>query len=83
MTTHDLGPDRCAIVTAAAAGLEADPVMARLAERMINVSTTVPEHNQFDTELRGVHPLVRFSPHHYTTEDEIDRTLEAVAGLVV
>jgi selenocysteine lyase/cysteine desulfurase len=41
----------------------------------------VPEHNPLDTQDRGVHPLIRFSPHYYNTEDEIDRTTELVAGL--
>jgi selenocysteine lyase/cysteine desulfurase len=41
----------------------------------------VAEHNPLDTEERGVHPLVRFSPHYYNTEAEIDRTVAAVAEL--
>ena len=41
----------------------------------------MPEHNPLDTQDRGVHPLIRFSPHYYNTEDEIDRTTELVAGL--
>jgi selenocysteine lyase/cysteine desulfurase len=45
------------------------------------VSTTVAEQNPFDTEERGVHPLVRFSPHYYNTEVEIERTVAAVAEL--
>ena len=40
-----------------------------------------PEDNPFDTEDRGVHPLVRLSPHYYNTEDEIDRAVAAIDGL--
>jgi selenocysteine lyase/cysteine desulfurase len=47
----------------------------------INVTTTIPEDTQFDTEDRGVHPLVRLSPHYYNTEDELDRAVEVVASL--
>jgi selenocysteine lyase/cysteine desulfurase len=47
----------------------------------VNVSTTVPEDNLLDTLDRGVHPLIRFSPHYYNTDEEIDRTTELVAGL--
>jgi selenocysteine lyase/cysteine desulfurase len=79
--THDLGRQRCAIVTASVAARTADEVARALAERGINVTTTVPEDNQLDTLDRGVHPLVRFSPHYYNTEDEIDRTLGEVAEL--
>jgi selenocysteine lyase/cysteine desulfurase len=45
------------------------------------VSTTVPEHNQLDTEQRGVHPLIRLSPHHYNTTNELDRTVTEIASL--
>ncbi|MGD0068590.1 MAG: aminotransferase, partial [Streptosporangiaceae bacterium] len=54
---------------------------AALGRDSINVSTTVAEHNPLDTEERGIHPLVRFSPHYYNTEAEIDRAVAAVAEL--
>jgi selenocysteine lyase/cysteine desulfurase len=41
----------------------------------------VAEHNPLDTEERGIHPLVRFSPHYYNTEAEIDRAVAVVAEL--
>jgi selenocysteine lyase/cysteine desulfurase len=47
----------------------------------VNVSTTVPRHNPLDTQDRDVHPLIRFSPHYYNTEEEIDRATEQVAAL--
>ena len=81
VTTHDLGTHRCAIVTAKIAGRSAEDVAAALGRAGINVSTTVAEHNPLDTEERGVHPLVRFSPHYYNTQAEIDRTVAAVAEL--
>ena len=79
--TRDLGEVRCAIVTASAAGVHAADVAAHLARAGVNVTTTVPEHTQFDTEDRGVHPLVRFSPHYYNTEAELDRAVRSVAAL--
>jgi selenocysteine lyase/cysteine desulfurase len=81
VTTHDLGRSRCAIVTAEVDGVAAEEVHAALARSAINVTTTSPEHTQFDTEERGVHPLVRFSPHYYNTIEELDRAVEVVAGL--
>lgn len=81
VTTHDLGEHRCAIVTAKVDGLSATEVAAGLARQRINVTTTDPEHTQFDTEHRGVHPLVRLSPHYYNTEAELDRTVEVMADL--
>ncbi len=76
-----LGTHRCAIVTAKIADRSVDDVAAALGRAGINVSTTVAEHNPLDTEERGVHPLVRFSPHYYNTEVEIDRAVAAVAEL--
>ena len=52
---------------------------AALGRAGVNVTTTVPGHNPYDTEDR--HPLVRFSPHYYNTEEEIDRATELVAAL--
>jgi selenocysteine lyase/cysteine desulfurase len=81
VTVHDLGQTRCAIVTAKIDGLAAPQAAQALARAGVNVSITVPEHNPLDTQDRGVHPLIRFSPHYYNTDEEIDRTTELVAGL--
>jgi selenocysteine lyase/cysteine desulfurase len=79
VTVHDLGRERCAIVTARVAGMDTGDVADGLSCRGINVSTTVAEHNQFDT--RDVHPMLRLSPHYYNTEAEIDRAIDVVASL--
>ena len=81
VSTHDLGEVRCAIVTASVAGVATDEVAAHLARAGVNVTTTVPEQTPFDTEERGVHPLVRLSPHVYNTEDELDRAVRAIVEL--
>ena len=81
ITTHDLGQTRCAIVTAKIDRLEAEPAAAAPRRAAVNVSTTVPGDNPLDTQDRGVHPLIRFSPHYYNTEDDIDRATELVAAL--
>ncbi len=81
VTTHDLGQTRCAIVTAKLANTSAVEAAAVLGRAGVNVSTTVPEDNPLDTEDRGIHPLIRLSPHYYNTEDEIDRATELVAAL--
>jgi selenocysteine lyase/cysteine desulfurase len=81
VSTHDRGATRCAIVTASVEGVPADEVAARLREKGVNVSVTVPEHTQFTTEVRGLPPLVRLSPHYYNTEAELDRAVEELAAL--
>jgi selenocysteine lyase/cysteine desulfurase len=81
VTVHDLGRVRCAIVTAKINGVAAEQAAQALRRAGVNVSTTVPGHNPLDTLDRGVHPLIRFSPHYYNTEEEIDRTTDLVAAL--
>lgn len=78
VSTHDLGQVRCAIVTARVEGVPAAEVAAELGRAGVNVSTTVAAHSQLDD--RAVHPLVRFSPHYYNTEEELDRAVELVAA---
>lgn len=78
---HDLGRTPCAIVTASLDGTPTGEFAAQIKAQGINVSVTTPEHNQFDTEVRPVHPLVRLSPHYYNTSDEIDKALTVVADL--
>ncbi|MFD9193103.1 aminotransferase class V-fold PLP-dependent enzyme [Streptomyces phaeochromogenes] len=81
VTTYDLGRRRCAIVTAKADGVSTADVAAALGGRGVNVTTTVAAHTQFDTEDRGVHPLVRLSPHYYNTEAELGLAVEVFAEL--
>ncbi|MGW2290589.1 aminotransferase class V-fold PLP-dependent enzyme [Streptomyces phaeochromogenes] len=81
VTTYDLGLRRCAIVTAKVDGVSTADVAAALGGRGVNVTTTVAAHTQFDTEDRGVHPLVRLSPHYYNTEAELDSAVEVFAEL--
>jgi selenocysteine lyase/cysteine desulfurase len=81
VTTHDRGRTRCAIVTASVEGVPADEVAARLREKSVNVSVTVPRHTQLTTEVRPLPPLVRLSPHYYNTDEELDRAVEELAAL--
>jgi selenocysteine lyase/cysteine desulfurase len=81
VSVHDLGEVRCAIVTARIQGVPAADVAAALGRAGVNVSTTVAEHSPLDTEDRAVHPLVRFSPHYYNTEEELDRAVSLVAAI--
>lgn len=79
--THDLGITRCAIVTASLDGVPSEELARQVKSGGVNVSLTVAEHSQFDAEVRSVHPLVRFSPHYYNTEADLERVLDIVAGI--
>jgi selenocysteine lyase/cysteine desulfurase len=79
VTVHDLGEERCGIVTFSRAGRSAGDVAAALAERRINVSVSPGSYSRLDFERRGLTDLVRASVHYYNTSDEIERLVEAVA----
>jgi selenocysteine lyase/cysteine desulfurase len=81
VSTYDQGVRQGAIVTAKVDGVASEDVMAALTAADINVTLTVPLDNPLDTEERGVHPLVRLSPHYYNTEAELDRAVEVIAAL--
>lgn len=81
VAVRDLGRERCAIVTCTVGALPAAEVAAALARHGVNVSVTAPDHTPFDAQRRALPPLVRFSPHYYTTGDEVDRPVDLVAAL--
>jgi selenocysteine lyase/cysteine desulfurase len=81
VTTYDQGVRKGAIVTAKVDGVPSEDVMAALTAADVNVTLTVPVDNPLDTEERGVHPLVRLSPHYYNTEAELDRATDVIAAL--
>ena len=62
-------------------GWEPAPLVAALRQRGINTSAQFRNYAVFDFDEKGVAGAVRLSPHYYNTEDEIDRTIAAVAEL--
>lgn len=79
--THDLGTERCGIVTFTVEGKTADEVKAALAAKRINVSTTTVNGTRVDMEQRGLAPMTRASVHYYNSEDEVAAAIDAVAAL--
>jgi len=59
----------------------ADELAAWLRGRGVNVSVTWPPYPGADS-ADSVRPLLRFSPHHYNTEQEIDETAAALDGFL-
>ena len=81
VTIHDLGVERCGIVTFNVEGTAAAEVQRRLAESHINVSVALEESSRLDLVERRLPELVRASVHYYNSEDEIDRFCNAVARM--
>jgi cysteine desulfurase/selenocysteine lyase len=81
VSLHDLGQERCGIVTFTLAGIDAAAVKERLAGQRINVTTSSRRSTLLDMDTRGLAMLVRASVHYYNTEDEIERFVRAVAAM--
>ena len=73
VTIHDLGVERCGIVTFNVNGVSADDVQRSLAEMGINVTVSLEESSRLDLVGRQLPELVRASVHYYNSEDEIER----------
>jgi selenocysteine lyase/cysteine desulfurase len=78
VTVHDLGAERCGIVTFTVEGMRSEQVQRMLAAVGINVSVALSEYASLDMEDRGLDPLVRASVHYYNSEEEVERFCEAL-----
>jgi selenocysteine lyase/cysteine desulfurase len=81
VTIHDLGIERCGIVTFNVNGVSADDVQMSLAEMGINVTVSLEESSRLDLGSRQLPEIVRASVHYYNSEDEIERFCDAVSSL--
>jgi len=82
VTVHDLGAEKCGLVTFAVASRDPAEVSHTLrSEHGINTSVTARHFTRLDMEARDLKALVRASVHYYNTENEIDRFVESMETL--
>jgi selenocysteine lyase/cysteine desulfurase len=81
VTVHDLGRERCGIVTFSVAGMAAAEVAAALRAKRVNVSVSPPSYSKVDFNRRSLGEIVRASAHYYNTDAELDLLADVVAAL--
>ena len=81
VTIHDLGVERCGIVTFNVEGVSAVEVQRSLAALGINVTVSYEEGSRLDLGERQIPHLVRASVHYYNSEEEIERFCHAVTSI--
>src|SRR5437870_7012095 len=77
----DRGRERCAIVSVGVAGRDAADLKLRLRHRGINASSADRMSGVLDMDDKGATSVLRFSPHYYNTEDELDAAVGTLAEL--
>ncbi|MBL4679712.1 MAG: aminotransferase class V-fold PLP-dependent enzyme [Pseudomonadales bacterium] len=80
IAVHDLGVNKCGIVTFSKAGKEPKEMASYLRHQNINVSVSNLSSAQLDFGKRNLRSLVRASVHYFNTENEVDRFLEVIKG---
>jgi cysteine desulfurase / selenocysteine lyase len=81
VAVHDLGSQRCGLVTFSLAGLPAAEVRDRLREKNITVTVSGVSSTQHDMTRRGLTEIVRASPHYFVSPTQLDEAVAAVAAL--
>jgi selenocysteine lyase/cysteine desulfurase len=78
---HDLGRQKCGIVTFTLDGCDPQAVQKSLAGEKMNVSVSTLSSTRLDMAQRGLESVVRASLHYYNTEQEMARFCRALKVL--
>jgi selenocysteine lyase/cysteine desulfurase len=81
ISVHDIGAEKCAIVSFSHDSVDADSINSLLRNEHINVSVSGPSSTLLDANARGLPDLVRASPHYYNSEEDIETFLGALCGV--
>ncbi|ORM06428.1 aminotransferase class V-fold PLP-dependent enzyme [Prescottella equi] len=80
---HDLGTDRCGIVTFTVDGREPSGIRDALADKGITVTVSGRSSTLLDMSARGLDAVVRASPHYFVSDSDLSRFVDAVSQLTL
>ena len=75
---HDLGVQKCGIVTFTIDRCSPQEIRRKLAEQKMNVSVSTAASTRLDMDGRGLASVVRASVHYYNSEEEIERFCDSI-----
>ena len=81
VAVHDLGLQKCGIVTLNKKGVSSKDMADQLRTQGINISVSELSSARLDFGKRNLESLARASVHYFNTQDEINRFVEAVDAL--
>nr|WP_207222773.1 aminotransferase class V-fold PLP-dependent enzyme [Herbihabitans rhizosphaerae] len=81
VTVRDLGERRCGIVTFTVDGVDAEHVRDTLVSKGITVTVSRRGSTVLDMTRRGLHEVVRASPHYFVDDEQLDACVAEVAAL--
>ncbi len=81
-TVHDIGHEKCGIVSFSIAGQDPQDTVRRMGQAGFAIGTSFPSSTRIDAERRNLPTMLRIAPHYYNTEDEIDRAVEQMRALL-
>jgi len=82
ITVHDIGDQKCGIVTFSVNGIDSPVIKSLLAEKQINVSVGKAVSTLFYMNKHHLTSIVRASLHYYNTIEEIGVLCEALKSIL-
>nr|WP_321455134.1 aminotransferase class V-fold PLP-dependent enzyme [uncultured Cohaesibacter sp.] len=79
---HDIGTQKCAIVSFTIEGLEPRLTVALLRQQGIAIGASNPESTRLDAEARNLPVMLRAAPHYYNNRADIDAAVAALKALI-
>ncbi|WP_428327821.1 aminotransferase class V-fold PLP-dependent enzyme [Mucilaginibacter sp.] len=81
ITVHDIGDQKCGIVTFSVKGIDSAAVKNKLGEKHINVSVGKAISTRIYMDKNHLSSIVRASVHYYNTEEELQQLCTELAAL--